>query len=65
MMHSKPEKPMVLHNIVISYVNRDYKSYIDKGLKWNDGEKKPLEKWFMSQKLLKDKKFKTLFNKIK
>ena len=54
-----------IKSIVISYVNRDYKNYIDKGLKWNDGEKKSLEKWFMTQKLLKDKKFKTLFNKIK
>ena len=43
----------------------DHKNYIDKGLKWSDGNKQLLESWFMTQKLLKDKKFKSQFNKIK
>jgi hypothetical protein len=54
-----------IKSILNSYVKGDYKNYIDKGLKWSDGNKQLLESWFMTQKLLKDKKFKSQFNKIK
>ena len=54
-----------IKSILNSYVNGDYKNYIDNGLKWSEGNKLLLESWFMTQKLLKDKKFKSQFNKIK
>lgn len=51
-------------SIVRSYLNQDYKTYLELALKECGGDKTSFQKWFMTVKFLKNKKFKTLFNKI-
>lgn len=55
----------IIQSILSSYIDGDYKNYIAKGLKFTDGSKDNLKHWFMTQKLLKNKKFKSEFNKLK
>ena len=54
-----------IQSILKSYIKNDYKDYISKGLKYCDGDKNSLQPWFMTQKFLKNKKFKSEFNKLK
>lgn len=49
-----------IQSLFRAYLNKDYKNYIKLGLNFVNN-KDDLEKWFMTQKLLKQKKFSQIF----
>ena len=49
-------------SIVQSYIDQDFTKYLEKASKMSD--KSSFQSWFMTQKFLKNKKFKVAFNKL-
>lgn len=50
-----------IQSLFKAYLNKDFQNYINLGLNFVQN-KDDLKKWFMTKKLLKNKKFSTLFN---
>ena len=54
-----------IKSILQAYLDQDFEMYIKLSLKFLENNKELFKSWFMTKKLLKNKKFKSMFNKLK